>query len=87
MTLLAIFVAILVGAPVLLTVSALLAVVPFFLLGVIGVLVFKARDVFAQQELNTGNEQAGMDQAQFTPTMRFHLRRSSPPWNRKMRAN
>lgn len=86
MNLLATFVAILVGAPVLLTVYGLLALGPICLLGAIGVMASWARDSFTQKKWKVNQRKAGMGQSQLTPTMRFHLRRNNPRWNRNIRA-
>jgi len=81
MTVLTIIVAILIGAPILLTVSALLALIPFFLLGAVGALWFK----FEKTRHTTKPKNRGRF-SDFSPSVRFRLRQVTHTWNRNPRA-
>lgn len=78
MALMAGIVTILIGAPILLTISALCMMVPFILLGTTGsILVRLYRFVKKSTKANRRN---------FSPNIRFRLRQTSQAWNRNVRA-
>lgn len=79
MTILAIIIAIFIGAPILLTIAALLATVPFLILGAIGALLFNFKR-------SAGSFSAKKKPRDYPPHIRFRLRQSTQPWNRNMRA-
>ncbi len=83
MSMLAIIVAILIGAPILCAICVLLALVPFFLLGLVGLAASK----FGGSNTSSKSSSESRDSmSDFPPGIRFRIRNGTPLYGRNARA-